>query len=204
MSYLVDLHVLRSPDWPDELLDRALESARDAPVNVHLVPWERHHGRARASGYLKGGAPYVGFLDADDEVFPEGLDRLVEALASKPRACGVYGREERIREDGSARIVPAAPYHPSLLLACAGPLHNAILMRRELVERFLGETAELPLRSNWLLRGLVARWGQWQAVDAVAYRWHIRPGSRRLEPAPGIEGRIMQALRYAPPSRNDV
>lgn len=204
MSHPVDLHVLRSPDWPDNLLDRALESARYAPANVHVVPWERHHGRARAAGYLNGRAPYVGFLDADDEIIPEGLERLIDALASNPRACGVYGAEQRIREDGATRVMPCPAYYPGLLLECSGALHNAVLMRRDLVERCLGETAELPLRSNWLLRALLARWGPWQGVDAVAYRWHLRAGTLRLLPAPGIERRIVQALRYAPASRNDV
>ncbi len=66
------------------------------------VSVSRNAGLAAAHGDL------VVFLDADDELLPEGLALEVEALASNPQAAAVVGRCEAMDDEG--RPLPAF-YH---------------------------------------------------------------------------------------------
>lgn len=61
-----------------------------------LAGWRSHpdHGQAAAinEGVALGKAPLVCWLNSDDFFLPDGLDRLVNALADHPQAPMAYGR----------------------------------------------------------------------------------------------------------------
>ena len=194
MTHPIDLHIPVSDDWPRDLFDRALASTEGEPVNVHIVPHHGHDGKARATGYRQGSAPYVAFLDADDELIPGGLAALSAILDANPSLCGAYGAEEQIHPDGRAATHFDYAWSPVRQLCRATAQHNAILMRRAAVLPYLNETAQLPIRSNRLLRGLITQHGRWQACQTPSYRWHLRDGSLRTQPAPGIDAAITRRL----------
>lgn len=190
----VDVHVLVSPDWPRALLERALASLDGAPVAVHLTDYRGHLGEARARGYRQGHAPYVMFLDADDELIPAGLPAAIAALESDPALCGVYGAEERVHQDGRRTLHSDPRWCPIAQLVRTSAQHNACLMRRAAVLPYLAETARLPVRSNRLLRGLMIQSGPWRAIPDPLYRWHLREGTLRSIPRPDIDRAITQRL----------
>lgn len=190
----IDLHILRSPDWPRDLFERALASTEGQQVTVYVVPWTGHNGRDRAHGYRQGVAPYVAFLDADDELIPGGLEALLTALETAPGRCGAYGGEERVTTDGITTTHQDTVWTPIAQLTGASALHNAILMRRAAVLPHLAETARHPLRSNRLLRALITQSGPWLAVPAMAYRWYLRPGTLRTVHRPDVEAAILQCM----------
>jgi glycosyltransferase involved in cell wall biosynthesis len=191
---IIDLHIPASPDWPRHLLERAIASTKGEPVNVRVVPYTGSLGASRAHGYHHGTAPYVAFLDADDELIPGGLAALAAILDADPSLCGAYGAEERIWPDGRTEQRSDQRWTPIAQLTRSSAMHGAILMRRSAVMPHLAETAKLPVRSNRLLRGLVTQHGPWQACQVPSYRWHLRDGSLRTQPAPGIDTAITRRL----------
>lgn len=193
-SHIIDLHILHSPGWHPELLDRAIASTEGESVTIHVVPYEGHLGKARANGYRQGVAPYLAFLDADDELIPGGLAALAAILDANPALCGAYGAEERLRPDGRTEQRSDQQWLPIAQLTRASAMDNAILMRRTAVMPHLDEAANLALRSNRLLRGLVTQHGPWQACQVPTYRWRLRDGSLRTQPAPGIDAAITRRL----------
>lgn len=190
----IDLHILRSDDWPADLFARALASTEGQPVNVHVVPYTGTLGRNRAHGYRQGTAPYVAFLDADDELIPGGLSALLVALESDPTLCGAYGGEERVSPDGAAKIAMDRAWSPVAQLTRGDAMHNAALMRRAAVLPWLDEIAGYGGRSNRLLRGLITHYGPWQAVPVLTYRWYLREGTLRSHPLPQIDRAVTQRL----------
>lgn len=191
----VDLFILRSDDWPADLFARALASTEGQPVNVHVVPYRGgQNGRDRAHGYRQGSAPYVAFLDADDELIPGGLAALLAALESDPSLCGAYGIEERMHPDGRVTCHRDQQWSPVAQLTRAGALHNATLKRRAAVLPYLDESSGYGMRSDRLLRGLMVQYGPWRAVPVPVYRWHLREGTLRSVPQPHIDRAVTQRL----------
>lgn len=190
----IDLHIPVSDDWPRDLLERALASTDGEPVNVHIVPYSGHDGRARAEGYSRGTAPYLAFLDADDELIPGGMATLAAVLDSNPALCGAYGAEEHQHPSGLRTMQADARWSPIAQLTATGHLHAGAIMRREAVSAHLKEIARCPRHANRLLRGLITQHGPWQANQVPSYRWHLRDGSLRTQPAPGIDTAITRRL----------
>lgn len=76
----LDVHVAILPETPCQWVDRCIKSVRIAaerasfPVHIHVVPGEPGHvGIARGRGYACGSAPFVTYVDDDDEVLPEAF-----------------------------------------------------------------------------------------------------------------------------------
>lgn len=191
----IDVHLLVSADWPRGLLDRALASAKHPALALHVMPYTGVIGRDRAAGYRRGTAPYVTFLDADDELVPEGVLALAAALEGAPDAPAAYGAERRIRADGGSTIHAEERWCPITQLTGGGGPHNAILMRRDAVMPHVAEIANWPIRSDRLLRGLITQSGSWLPVpSAETYRWHLRDGTLRTRPAGDIDRAITQRI----------
>ena len=79
----LDVHVAVLPQTPAEWVARCLSSVEAAasrapfPVHVHVVDGVPGHvGKARERGYACGSAPFVTYVDDDDEVLPEGFAML--------------------------------------------------------------------------------------------------------------------------------
>lgn len=193
-NHPIDLHILRSDDWPADLFARALASTEGQPVNVHVVPWTGDLGQSRAQGYRQGHAPYVAFLDADDELIPGGLAACLTVLEADASLCGAYGGEELVWEDGKVNTRLDTVWSPVAQLTAASAQHNGILMRRAAVQSHLDEIARCPLRTNRLLRGLITQYGPWAAVPVLVYRWYLRSGTLRSTSRPDNNAAITRRL----------
>ncbi len=194
MSHPIDLHILRSDDWPPDLFERAMASTEGQPVNVHVAPDTGVLGRDRAHGYRQGIAPYVAFLDADDELIAGGLEALLEALESDRSLCGAYGGEERIHPDGRVEYREDARWNPVAQLTLASAMHNGCVMRRSAIMAHLREIESYRGRANRLLRGLIVQSGAWQAVRTPVYRWHLRDGALHTIPLPAMDRAVTRRL----------
>lgn len=194
MSHPIDLHILRSEDWPEHLLERALASTEGQPVNVHVAPYTGVLGRDRAHGYLQGSAPYVAFLDADDELLAGGLEALLSALESDRSLCGAYGGEEIIHPDGRVEYRQDARWSPVAQLTRSSAMHNGCVMRRSAIMPHLIEIEGYQGRANRLLRGLIVQSGAWQAVQAPVYRWYLREGTLHTMPLPAMDRAVTRRL----------
>ncbi|MCK7579774.1 MAG: hypothetical protein MZV65_31535 [Chromatiales bacterium] len=200
----IDLHILRSRRLAyRSVRARSMASTEGQPVNVHVVPYAGHAGQARAEGYRHGNAPYVAFLDADDELLAGGMDALLNVLEADSTLCGAFGGEERVAENGRVAVYMDRVWSPHRHRVTGAPApHNAILMRREAVTPHLNEIAAYPCRADRLLRALVTQYGPWRAVPVPAYRWYLRAGTLRSRQLPddqrlALRRRIDSVLRVA-------
>jgi glycosyltransferase involved in cell wall biosynthesis len=135
-------------------------------------------------------APLIGWLNADDLLLPDALDRAVAGFAANDKAEIVRGQAEFMLSDGSAwqahdrRIERRAAGPLRLDLVTRGPLAiNAMFFRRQLFDRIgrLDETLRLAADRDWMLRAWLANVRIGEIPDPV-YRYRIHAGSSTLDP----------------------
>ncbi len=90
MNARVDVHVLHCYE-PTEWVQGCLDSLHAEPVTVYLRPGIKGKvGLARARAFACGNAPYVAFVDADDEVVDGAFSAALEVLDSRPEVVSTY------------------------------------------------------------------------------------------------------------------
>ncbi len=99
-------------------------------------PWNRGLGSARNTGldFARGELAFM--LDADNEVFPRGLARVVEALDDKPHAAAAYGMLGMFSSEGPVGLRSYYPWEPERFRA--GNFIDAMALWRTSVIRGLG------------------------------------------------------------------
>ena len=98
--------------------------------------------RTRAMAEARGEA--VVFLDADDWLVPDALERMVTALAGMPQAVGAYGAYAVMAETAVPDDLP--------LRRKAGPFASGDLLERLLIQNLFVNGGHLLLRRDALLR----------------------------------------------------
>lgn len=106
----------------DGSTDHSLEQAEDW-IRAHkavaalllLHPVNRGLPYARNTALDAARGEFVFILDADNEVYPNGLERLVEALHSDADAAFAYGMHQRFDSDGAAGVANVFPWDPRRL-----------------------------------------------------------------------------------------
>lgn len=78
---MIDVHVLTHSATRPEWLAQCLDSLKDEPCTVHVVPGvEGNIAAGRAAGFALGVHPYVTFVDSDDYVLPGAMAAMCGAL----------------------------------------------------------------------------------------------------------------------------
>ena len=88
-----------SPDESPAILDEYAE--RDGRIRVIRLAENRGPGYGRSLGLMQAAGKYVYFLDADDEIVPDALERLF-AVSEKDALDGVFFDSETVTEPGTA------------------------------------------------------------------------------------------------------
>lgn len=127
-----------------------------ADRRLRLVRQSNHgQSHARNRGVQETSAPYLAFLDSDDEWLPDRLARQVAVLQADASIDLVYGLDTPMGSDPAAQIrsagtLPSGSVTEALVLGnFIGS--NAVLMRRSLFERVGGFDTSL-WRVNYLDR----------------------------------------------------
>ncbi|TQF00125.1 MAG: glycosyltransferase [Spiribacter salinus] len=158
---------------------------------------------ARNVGIRKSEADWIGFLDADDRVDPDGLEALVALALKNPSAQWIFGDTEERREDGgrtrkgvfAAPVVEAAcGYAPTFITpgalrrVLAGPPRmflGGVLVRSRLLEKVGCFREDLIVGEDWYLTlSLTLYSGGWHVpvIVGVFRRGHssLTQSSRNL------------------------
>jgi len=144
-------------------------------------------GPARNTGLALAGHPWLLFLDADDWLLPQALERLSAMAAASGTVDAVHGSWARIASDGTIEDTKFAPpeanLFPYFAEFCAFPIH-VCLFRRELVARVGGFDPALRTCEDWDFWQRVARSGARFArlPEKVAhYRMQPRSGATAVD-----------------------
>lgn len=95
--------------------DGTVELARSRGLHVVSEP-DRGQTDALNKGFALATGDYLGWLNADDRLVPEALQRIVGTFAANPGAGWVYCDNEIRREDGDSKVArPVAHVGPQTL-----------------------------------------------------------------------------------------
>lgn len=129
----------RARDW--------MRSNPDVPVLLvsHTLNRGLPHARNTAVGLARGELCFV--LDADNEVRPHCLSRLVDALDADPGAAFAYGMLQRFNARGTFGLMNYLPWEPDRLRN-GNYIDAMALIRREVLEHYGGWSTE-PRLHGW-------------------------------------------------------
>jgi glycosyltransferase involved in cell wall biosynthesis len=135
-----------STDGTLDILKRA-----EGPAGYHWIS-ARDSGQSDAinKGIRQATGEVVGWLNADDELFPGALRAIGEAFARHPKATVVYGAGAKITEDGQLqKEVPAKPFSRSLLAAAFYFLQPSMFFTRSAFLDVNGLDESLHYAMDW-------------------------------------------------------
>jgi glycosyltransferase involved in cell wall biosynthesis len=150
---------------------------------------------ARNAGLAIARAPYIFFLDADDVLLPDALEKMAEALDRKPDHVACYAHHMRIAEDDTVlsttedlrwKMFPAEDTLRELIaknfIVC-----GAICIRTEAARAVHGFSPALKLGEDWEFWCRLAVIGDFSAMPgfvALKYRQRFNSANYRLRKTP--------------------
>lgn len=178
-------------DWECVLVDDGSTDAtpqrlaRVASTDARFRVVTQPNGRlaaARNAGFAAASSDRVLFLDAGDAIEPHALRTLSEILDDDPRAGAAFGGWRLVGPDDRDEDWADAP--PRLRLTfpdfvAVNPVNtDALMLRREWLERAGPFDSSLPACEDWDLWLRVARCGcEFAGTDAPLARYRMEPGS---------------------------
>jgi glycosyltransferase involved in cell wall biosynthesis len=155
-------------------------SSRDPRIRV-VTQAQRGECGARNTGVRLSRFEWLLFLDSDDWVVPEYLERMTNALRLDPKLDAVHCRWARVIPDGRRTVSSEEPGSGDLfsLLAVRNPFAvHACVVRRSLVMAVGAFDESLPTAGDWDLWQKVARTGaRFGRLDDVMALYRVRAGS---------------------------
>jgi len=165
----------------DDGLERARRWAEDHPQQPTLIVAHRlNRGlpEARNTAVDLARGTYVFILDADNALYPYGLERLARALDDDPAAAFAYGLIEQFDAGGSLGLVNVGPWEPDRLRV-ANWIDAMAMVRRSALRAVGGYTTD-PRLHGWedydLWCTLAERGEHGVYVPEVVARYRISPG----------------------------
>lgn len=151
LSSLREVEVIAVDDASSDDSVAAVEAAcQEHPwLRLTHVRLSRNRGlpAARNLGMEHARSDLIFILDADNEVAPTGLERLVEALATEPQAAFAYGIIETMNAAGPADLMSWLPWDP-MRLRQGNYIDAMALLRRSALEA-VGGYATDPAIYGW-------------------------------------------------------
>jgi glycosyltransferase involved in cell wall biosynthesis len=163
----------------DETAAIAANCGQDARIRVVSQP---HMGGcvARNTGTNLARFDWLLFLDADDWLLPQHLERMTEALLADPTLDAVYCGWARVTPNGE--VIEREEFHQPVdlfsVFACR-PLFPpfACVIRRSLVEAVSGFDTSFRTGQDWDFWQRITRTGAWVLPDAAGFGFDPRTAS---------------------------
>jgi glycosyltransferase involved in cell wall biosynthesis len=191
---LQDIEVIVIDDGSTDATQAILRTFSDRRLTV-LRQENSGVSAARNAGLAAARAPYVFFLDADDLLLPDALDRMVNTLDQNPERVACFAHHVRISEDGaelSQRSDLAWKLFPAddtlrHLIAKNFIICGAICIRTDAARLVRGFNTALKWGEDWEFWCRLAALGDFAAMPndvALLYRQHSRSANSRLRASP--------------------
>ncbi len=180
----------------DRRLTGLLEAfaAAERRIRVFALPDNRGIAEASNAGLALCRGEYVGFLDHDDELSPDALYCIAQALNTDPSLDVLYSDEDKISEAGSYQNAFFKPdWSPDLLLSLNYVCHF-LVARRALLERVGGFRRGFEGSQDYdLILRLSEHTQKIHRIPRVLYHWRVHPQSTAsgvsVKPAASEAGR---------------
>ncbi len=144
---LADIEVLVADDGSTDCTADVAASIDD-PRLRRLTFEHRGYAATLKDGCEAARGRYIAILDADDEAYPERLEKQAALLDSHPEIAWVGGGEERIdsrRGEHADRLYPAADADIRRMAArCIPYCHSSVMFRRSLIDEGLAYNPAQP------------------------------------------------------------
>jgi len=169
-------------DGSDDESAAVIRRLAAADGRIELLAGEANGGvsAARNRALARVDEEWTLFLDADDWLAPDALDRLL-ARAGRGDCDAVHGSTARVYPDGTLEAVERLPDRPDqfpvFARAPALPIHSCIV-RTQAVRDVGGFDETLINAEDWdLWQRASGRGCRWGAIDARVAFYRVRPGS---------------------------
>ena len=149
---------------------------REARVVAIPLSVNRGQGHARNIGVAAAEAPYIAFLDQDDEHLPGWYDYAIDALESHPQYAGVRGELELAAVPPELAIGRGDPRWPAIVNS---PIWNVVV--RKAVYQALGGSPSGPAfrtregNEDWVVTETLKRHFTLAKTDFAAVRHYVQP-----------------------------
>lgn len=164
---------------------RLLSETAALEPRLRLIPldFNRGIGGNTNAGLAAARGDFALFLDQDDALAPDALQRLVAELALRPDLDVVYSDKDNITPWGDRYDPYFKPdWSPELLLATNFPAHAA-LVRRELLVATGALATDLDGAQDWdLFLRIAERTDRVAHVPSILYHWRSVPTSAASTP----------------------
>ena len=203
------------PEWEAIVVDDGSEDGTTTIAHgyaerdgrIRLVRQRRGgEAAARNAGLGEARFDWLLFLDADDWIAPEYLERMTAELRRNPTLQAVHCGHARVAADGSQVVdafeAPEGDMFATWARRSAFPVH-ACIVRRDLVAEVGGFDATLEKSADWDLWQRVARTGaRFGALRETLAFYRMRPTSASLEaPQMLLDGLRVLRRGHAPDPR---
>ena len=153
---------------------------RDPRITVIDGPQRGSAGAARNAGLARADGEWILFLDSDDLLDPDMMERMMAALAAHPHADAVHCHWRYIDWDGAAISEACCEetgedLFPALTRYCAFAIHSCVF-RRSLLDKAGVFDEDLVTCEDFDLWQRIARCGaRFVALDACLATYRLRP-----------------------------
>ncbi len=155
---------------------------------ARLAYWESQADRGQAHAINKGfehaSGQILGWINSDDLLLPSTVSRAVAALDQHPEAQAVYGRLERVDEDGCLIPTPLLP-KDRVVFGVDNFLHECSVnqagcfWRREIMPGLLDESLQYVMDYDYWIRMLLAG-GRFMRLPEVVARFRLSRQSKTV------------------------
>jgi hypothetical protein len=199
---VIDIHIIPAPG-NEASYARQLERLKHPLVNVQIAEYVTGNMiEARWRGFSIGSAPYVSWVDDDDEIVDlSWLERAVRLLDDQTIAA-VYPRWRGTMNGKLLHETSGLPFSPTRFLqapALIDPHHLTIMRRVNVISMLSDVRSRFPVMMKNQERLLTIgqlRYGRLVALKEMAYEWKVREGSARTwKEDPDVEAWTMQHIR---------
>lgn len=179
---MIDVVITTLPDTDRTFFARCLDSLANEPVGVHFVNGLKGCiGYGRAESLKAGFAPYVAFVDPDDEIVPGIFAKLEAELFDNPAM--VYTDEHLIDAGGKfirtgwsrdPSFADSFPLHHRELLTDwqnGGYLHHLCVFRRDIALQFAEQLRSLHVNAEGFLSQHMLLNGKVKHLKELGYKW---------------------------------